>query len=123
MSEIYRRHKTDFDVLFNHATIGIIVTDGEGCIVIANPFLLRQVGYEAVEIVGQPVEKLIPARFKHRHAEHREQYHRHPKSRPMGASMELYAMRRDGSEFPVEVSLGAYRTEQGQFVIAFVSDI
>ncbi|PUZ22593.1 hypothetical protein DCC81_19345 [Chitinophaga parva] len=123
MSETYQYHKTNFDVLFNHATIGIIVTDGQGRIVVANPYLLNQFGYTAPDIVGQPIEKLIPHRFHHRHTGHREKFQEHPKSRPMGASMELFAMRNDGSEFPVEVSLGAYGNEEGQFVIAFVSDI
>lgn len=110
-------------MLFNHATLGIIVTNEAGHIVIANPFLLNQFGYTADEIVGQPVERLIPTRFQHRHVGHREKFQEHPRSRPMGTSMELYAMRSDGSEFPVEVSLGAYSVDEGQFVIAFVSDI
>lgn len=112
-----------FDVLFKYATLGIIVTNAEGKIVLANPFLLKQFGYTEEEIVGQQVEKLIPGRFGHRHVHHREGFSQHPHSRPMGIGMDLFALRKDGSEFPVEISLGAYKTEAGQFVVAFISDI
>lgn len=112
-----------FDILFKYATLGIIVTNAEGKIILANPFLLRQFGYTKEELVGQQVEKLIPGRFSHRHQHHREGFNQHPHSRPMGIGMDLYALRKDGSEFPVEISLGAYKTEAGQFVVAFVSDI
>ncbi|PUZ20928.1 PAS domain S-box-containing protein [Chitinophaga costaii] len=123
MGDSSQHHKSNFDVLFNHATIGIIVTNDQGQIMVANPFLLNQFGYTDKEVVGQKVEKLIPARFHERHVGHRDKFQQHPRSRPMGASMELFAVRNDGSEFPVEVSLGAYGTEEGHFVIAFVSDI
>jgi PAS domain S-box-containing protein len=112
-----------FDALFRHATIGILVTDGQGRIVLANPFLLNQFGYAEAELIGERVEKLVPARFGHRHEQHREKFHQHPRSRPMGAGLELYGVRADGSEMPVEVSLGAYQTSEGEYVIAFVSDI
>lgn len=112
-----------FDALFKNATIGILVTDGRGKIVLANPFLLNQFGYAEAELLGQPVEKMIPARFGHRHEKHREKFHQHPHSRPMGAGLELFGQKADGTEIPVEVSLGAYKTANGEFVIAFVSDI
>src|SRR5688572_23133309 len=99
-----------FDALFRNATIGILVTDGEGRIVLANPFLLNQFGYKEAELIGERVEKLVPARFAHRHVNHREKFHQHPRSRPMGAGLELYGVKGDGSEIPVEVSLGAYKT-------------
>lgn len=112
-----------FDVLFKYATLGIIVTDAEGKIVLANPFLLRQFGYAEEDLIGEQVEKLIPARFGHRHVHHREGFNHNPHSRPMGMGMDLFALKKDGSEFPVEISLGAYKTAAGQFVVAFVSDI
>lgn len=117
------KNRIDFDVLFNHATIGIIVTDDHGQIALANPFVLHQFGYTAEEVLGQPVEMLIPSRFRSRHGHHREGFQGNPHSRPMGAGLELFALRKDGVEFPVEVSLGAYTTDVGQFVIAFISDI
>lgn len=112
-----------FDVLFKYATLGIIVTDSKGTIVLANPFLLKQFGYTDAELTGEPVEKLIPGRFGDRHKHHREGFSQNPHSRPMGIGMDLFGLRKDGSEFPVEISLGAYKTEAGQFVVAFVSDI
>jgi PAS domain S-box-containing protein len=115
--------KIGFDVLFNNATIGIIVTDDQGRIILANPFLLNQFGYTEEEVLGQLIEILIPHRFHHNHVHHREGFTRHPRNRPMGVGLELYARRKDGEEFPVEVSLGNHRTDAGQFVIAFVSDI
>ena len=118
-----RNGNIGFDVLFQYATLGIIVTDAEGKIVLANPFLLRQFGYTEDELIGEPIEKLIPGRFGHRHKHHRDGFNQHPHSRPMGIGLDLFALRKDGSEFPVEISLGAYKTKAGQFVVAFVSDI
>lgn len=115
--------KIGFDVLFKYATLGIIVTDAEGEIILANPFLLRQFGYTEEELIGEKVEKLIPGRFGHRHVHHRDGFNENPHSRPMGIGLDLFALRKDGSEFPVEISLGAYKTSAGQFVVAFISDI
>ncbi len=112
-----------FDALFNNASMGIIVADEKGKIVLANPFLLKQFGYREGEIVGERIEKLIPQRFHNRHTQHVNHYNHHPKSRPMGQGMDLFAVRKDQTEFPVEVSLGSYETAQGKFVIAFLSDI
>jgi len=112
-----------FDALFLNASMGIMVADEQGVIVLVNPFLLKQFGYTEDELLGQRVEKLIPARFHHRHVQHVEHYNEHPKSRPMGLGMDLYASRKDGSEFSVEVSLSHYETAQGKYVIAFLSDI
>ncbi|RFM31773.1 PAS domain-containing sensor histidine kinase [Chitinophaga silvisoli] len=116
-------NKIGFDVLFNNATIGIIVTDDKGRIILANPFLLNQFGYKEEEVLGQLIELLVPTRFQHRHVQHRDGFNKHPRNRPMGAGLELFGLRKDGSEFAVEVSLGNYNTEAGHFVIAFVSDI
>lgn len=112
-----------FDALFINASIGIIVADQAGKIVLANPFLLHQFGYTEEDLLDARIEKLIPSRFHSRHTQHVTKYNEHPKSRPMGTGMDLFAVRSDGSEFPVEVSLGSYETEVGKFVIAFLSDI
>jgi PAS domain S-box-containing protein len=112
-----------FDALFSNASMGILVADHKGIIVLANPFLLKQFGYREDELIDAPIEKLIPLRFHNKHKHHVEHYSEHPKSRPMGVGMDLFAIRKEGTEFPVEVSLGSYETEQGKFVIGFVSDI
>lgn len=116
-------HNIDFDALFNYATMGIIIADGNGTILMANPFILNEFGYTESEIIGQKVEKLIPLRFQAQHEQHRQGYSAHPRNRPMGVGQDLFAVRKNGSEVPVEVSLGTYKTEEGQFAIAFVSFI
>lgn len=120
---MHHNHNIDFDVLFNYATMGIIIADDSGCILMANPFILKEFGYAESEIVGQKVEKLIPYRFQVQHEHHRQVYGEHPRNRPMGRGQDLFAVRKDGSEVPVEVSLGTYKTGEGQFAIAFVSFI
>lgn len=112
-----------FDALFSNASMGILVANSQGAIILTNPFLQRQFGYADDELRGQPIETLIPKRFHTRHKDHVHHYNEHPKNRPMGLGMDLYGARKDGTEFPVEVSLGKYNTDAGQFVVAFVSDI
>jgi len=114
----------EFEALFNNAAIGIIVVNGEGNVILANQFLLKQFGYRQDELIGQKIEILIPPRVKSRHIKHRENYRgANAHSRPMGLGMDLFAIKKDGVEFPVEVSLSPYHTERGQFSIAFISDI
>ncbi|MCD2422151.1 PAS domain-containing sensor histidine kinase [Niabella pedocola] len=112
-----------FDVLFTNASLGIMVANEQGTIVLANPFLLNQFGYSEKELLGQKIEQLIPERYHSRHITHVHHYNEHPKNRPMGLGLDLYAIRKNGTEFPVEVSLGSYQTDQGKYVIAFLSDI
>lgn len=116
--------KIKFEALFEYASLGILVVNKRGEIILANTFLLTQFGYTyAAEIVGKPLETLIPKRFHHTHVHDRNDYMGHPARRPMGIGMDLFAARKDGSEFPVEVSLNNYQTDGESFVIAFISDI
>ncbi len=116
--------KIRFDALFEYASLGILIVNNHGEIILANAFLLTQFGYSsAAEIVGKPLETLIPKRFHHTHVHDRNDYMQKPERRPMGIGMDLFAARKDGSEFPVEVSLNNYETSGASFVIAFVSDI
>ncbi|AZI26736.1 PAS domain S-box protein [Pedobacter sp. G11] len=112
-----------FDPLFDNASMGIIVANDSGHIVITNPFLEKQFGYGPQELSGKPIEDLIPSRFTDRHQHHVEGYIKQPRSRPMGLGLDLFGRRKDGTEFPVEVSLSSYQTDQGKFVIGFISDI
>ncbi len=103
--------------------MGIVVADSEGIVKSINPFALNLFGYTPEEIIGRPVESLIPKRFHHRHVHDRQGYMKNPKSRPMGLGMDLYAVKKDGTEFPVEVSLGNYQNNGDNDVIAFINDI
>ncbi|MBZ4192017.1 PAS domain-containing sensor histidine kinase [Niabella beijingensis] len=112
-----------YEALFNQASMGIIVVNSAAAIQSANPFALRLFGYTLEEVLGRSIEMLIPGRYHHRHVRHREAYIHHPKNRPMGVGMDLFAVKKDGSEFPVEVSLSNYQDQEEQYVIAFISDI
>ncbi len=109
--------------LFKHASMGIVVTDAGGIIKSINPFALNLFAYTSEEVVDKPIETLIPGRFHHHHVADRQAYTHNPRSRPMGLGMDLFAVRKDGSEFPVEVSLGIYDSDGESSVIAFVTDI
>lgn len=112
-----------FEALFNSASMGIIVVNGNGEIVMSNHFANKLFGYQATEIISEKLEKLIPQRYHHAHVKHRESFVEKPQARTMGLGMTLRALRKDGSEFPVEISLGHFETEESKYVIAFISDI
>lgn len=110
--------------LFEHSTEGIIISDKRGSIVKANPSAERLFGYSPDELTGHLIEDLVPQRFARQHAENRNDYHKNPHTRAMGANLDLFARKKDGSEFPVEISLSFYKGDQGeQFAIAFIIDI
>lgn len=109
------------EAIFAFATEGILITDASGIILRTNPSIERMFGYKASELEGKPIEILIPARFHHRHVHHRENFS--PQPRAMGLGFDLYGMRKDQSEFPVEVSLSPYESTQGRNMIAFLIDI
>ena len=112
-----------FEALFNSASLGIIVVDKNGVIVLANHFANQLFAYEPTSMVGQVLEKLIPQRYHHKHVGYREGYANEPQARGMGIGMTLSAIKKDGTEFPVEVSLGHFKTDNEQFVIAYIADI
>ncbi|MES2555771.1 MAG: PAS domain-containing sensor histidine kinase [Bacteroidota bacterium] len=114
--------KEGSDALFLYATEGILIADAQGEIVRVNPSATRLFGYEKDELSGKKIEVLIPSRFSHAHVGHREGYSHHPRARSMGSGMELYGLKKDGSEFPLEISLSPYHNEAGSFVIAFIID-
>jgi PAS domain S-box-containing protein len=112
-----------FDALFNSASIGIIVVNGKGIIDMANKFAHELFHYPDNEMLGLVLEQLIPQRYHHRHVQHRTNYNEQPQSRPMGANMILSAQRKDGTEFPVEISLGHFTKDNEKYTIAFIIDI
>lgn len=109
--------------LLEAAPDAFIVIEPGGRIVRVNSEAERMFGYPRAELIGQFVEQLIPKRFQLNHARHRMNYSGGPHPRPMGLGLELHGMRRDGSEFPVEISLSPMETPQGLLVTAAVRDI
>ncbi len=112
-----------FRALLEAAPEAIVIADGSGRIVLANSQTDALFGYAREELVGQPVEILLPERFRPAHAGHREAYALQPRVRAMGAGLELFARRKDGSEIPVEISLSPISTEEGMLVSAAIRDI
>ncbi len=115
--------KEGFQALFEFATEGIIVSDSKGVIIKVNPAAEKLFGYEHNELIGKTIETLIPQKFAHHHKGIRENYLKHPKPRSMGLGMDLFAKRKDDSEFQVEISLSSFDTSEGKFAIAFIIDI
>lgn len=111
------------EALFRYTTEGIIITDKNGWIIKANPSSERIFGYEDGELPGKTIEDLIPPSLRKTHEHHRHQYHEKPHSRSMGKDFTLKAVRKNGTEFPVEVSLSYYKKEDQTFVISFIIDI
>ena len=109
--------------IFEHATEGIILTDEKGKIVLLNPAAYSLFHYDRDELPGQSIDILIPQRFHHHHEQHRQGFYKHPGHRTMGHGRDLFARKKDGTEFPVEVSLGSYRQSNALYVIAFIVDI
>jgi len=112
-----------FKAVFSYSTMGIVITDKKGIIVAINPFALKEFGYKENELVGQPVEKLVPDRHKEKHSTYHQEFIQRQKTRLMGSDLELFALRKDGAEIPVEISLGNYNSNGEAFVVAFVNNI
>ncbi|WP_207492408.1 PAS domain-containing sensor histidine kinase [Aridibaculum aurantiacum] len=112
-----------FEALFNHATIGIIITGTDGRIINFNRYAEQQFGYTKEELTGQLVEVLIPRKYHHKHVHYRDSFNAHPEPRAMGAGRDLHGLNKDGKEFPVEVSLSHYSIDGDNYTIAFIVDI
>ncbi|WP_199098783.1 PAS domain S-box protein [Dyella sp. ASV21] len=112
-----------FEALFNTAPDAMIVVDHEGQIVLTNPQAEIMFGYGRHELLGQPIEVLLPERVRLAHQSHRAQYMGSPRVRPMGAGYELTGVRRDGSPFPVEIGLSPIRTGGDVLFAASIRDI
>lgn len=100
----------------------IIMANGSGRIVLANTQAEALFGYPRDALRGQPLEQLMPPRFRDRHVQHRSDFHRQPLVRPMGGGRELYGLRSDGMEFPVEISLSPIDTLEGTLVMSAIRD-
>jgi len=112
-----------FRDLLEAAPDAIFEVDRDGSIVLLNAAAEKMFGYQREELLGQLIEVLVPEPLRGRHQEHRHLYDAHPAIRPMGIGMELFAVRKDGAQFPVEISLSPIRSGHGNRVIAMVRDI
>jgi PAS domain S-box-containing protein len=114
----------EFEAIFQEAAIGIIVTNSQFEIILSNRFADTLFGYETSELVGENISLLIPNHLKVRHHGHLENLgHEKPISRPMGIGLDLKAKRKDGSLFPIEISLSHFKASDSMHYIAFVSDV
>lgn len=112
-----------FEAIFKEAAIGILLTDSKSTIINSNLFVDKLFGYESNELIGQNVSVLIPNHLKERHAGHQEKFLKDPVVRPMGVGLDLKAKRKDGSLFPVEISLSHFTDNGQKYFIAFISDV
>jgi PAS domain S-box-containing protein len=111
-----------FQDLLESVPDGILVVNATGRIVHANSHTVRLFGYDRKEIAGRLVEDLMPQRFRRAHVGHRAGFFGQPRARPMGAGLELYGLRKDGVEFPLEISLSPLTTETGVLVMCAIRD-
>ena len=114
---------TPFEAFFNYASMGIVVLNDRMIIQSANPFALNLFGYSIEEIVGKPIAVLIPQHYHHKDTGNRDKYIHQPKNRPMVVGMDLFAIKKDGTVFPVELSMGNYKNNDELNEIVFISDI
>lgn len=117
------RAESRFRKLLEAAPDAIFEVDGHGQIILLNQAAERMFGYEREELLGSNVDTLVPTAMRGAHGERRAFYSAHPQTRPMGSGLELKAQKKDGSLFPVEISLSPNRTDEGMRVIALIRDI
>lgn len=118
-----KEEEQKFASFLEAAPDAVVIADQQGCIVLVNSQTEKMFGYPRSELLGQKVEVLLPRKFQGQHHRHRANFHEQPKARAMGAGLELHGRRKDGSEFPVEISLSPLQTKAGALVSASVRDI
>ncbi len=112
-----------FRLAMEAAPSGMVMLASNGTIILANAQIEQIFGYTRRELLGKPVEMLMPERFRERHPHFREAFFRNPQPRPMARGMELFGQRKDGTEIPVEISLTPVETPSGAFALAAIADI
>ncbi len=118
-----RQAEQRFRLVVEAAPSAMLMVDHRGRITLLNRQAGRVFGYTQEELLGQPIELLVPERFRAHHPGHRSRFSAEPQARPMGAGRDLFGRRKDGSEVPVEIGLNPVQTEEGSFVLASIIDI
>ena len=121
--ETLRRRAALADAVLETSSLGVVMVDEAGLIVRTNARLAQMFGYRPDELDGLSLETLLPERFRDGHVRHRRGFFTDPRARPMGLGLELAARRKDGAEFPVEISLSYFKSDDGLLALGFVTDI
>jgi PAS domain S-box-containing protein len=125
IEDITERKKAEdrFRLVVEAAPNAMIMVGTEGCIALVNSQTEKLFGYRREELVGQGIEMLVPKRFRHDHSGHRGGFFAAPSARAMGTGRELFGVRKDGTEVPIEIGLNPIRVPEGQYVLASIIDI
>lgn len=123
IAQALEKSEARFRRVVEYSPSAMVMVRADGLIEMVNAQAERMFGYPREELLGLPVEVLVPERFRHGHPGHRRSFFSRPQSRPMGAGRDLYGLRRDGTEFPVEIGLNPIETEDGTMVLSAIVDI